>query len=509
MAKLPLGSYESPWLDVAGSLTELSQRLPEDELDVAVLGAGVFGATTALFLVQQGLRVCLIDAGDPLSNSTTASSTVKVTLGQGTRLATIASRLGEAAAIAHATATQSAIEMVGALAQYAPDADVANADQIVYARDDKTARKLEHVLELVRSAGIVVHSDGEVPGLPWSTHAAIRYSDQLSLHPARYLRGLIRAAADGGAVICLGVRATGIDDGQLIEVATEAGVIRARNVVVATHSPVLLRGLYFARMKAKRHYGVVVQTGAQPPLAMTYDAGEPTRSTRRVRINGEDLLIVVGEAHDTGTGDIDTQPTSRWDSLVSWADNAFGVTTVRRHWAAQDLETPDRAPFVGTMQPGSGRILTATGFSAWGMTDATIAAQLVSQRLADKQADGPGDLWGPMRIGGVAGAATLAKWQAEVSARLGRGLIKGRLGDPAELSPGEAGIFRSGIAQVAAYRDAGGVLHKVSARCTHLGCTVKWNAGETSWDCPCHGSRYDIEGKVLDAPATEPLKKVD
>jgi len=503
---MQLGESSSPWSRSARSL-EVSE-LPQNAVDVAVVGAGIFGASAALLLAKAGLRVAIIDSINPLEGSTTANSTAKATIAQGTRLATIASRLGDKAALAHIKMTSEAMRLI---AETSADSELAlvTADQWLYTSDASTAAKLTQVHRLLGEAGIRdMHSTSEGP-LGWSAQHALRVPAQYSLDPGHYLEVVLTAAIANGATLTIGATANSIKDGDPCLIETTVGDLRAANVVVATHSPATIRGAFFARLKTQRHYGIAVITKRELPDFMTYDCGPDSRSTRTFTRDGQQYLAVVGESFETGA-EQPTDETRRWDRLVSWADERFGVEQVTWHWAAQDLGSPDGGPYIGRVDPLTKHLYVGTGFNAWGITDGTAAAQILTAELTGATPGEAAEHWHPTRIGGLGATAEVAKWQGQVGQRMVSGKFKGAIGASADdLQPGEAGVFWEGLHQVAASRDDDGTMCKLSATCTHLGCTVSWNRAERSWDCPCHGSRFAADGQVLDGPASKPLKQLD
>lgn len=491
--------YESPW---QRSRVIGDSGLAGCDAEVIVVGAGIVGVTCAYLLAQRGIDVALIDAANPMEASTTVRSTAKVTVGQGLRAYRIKQRLGADEAAAYIQANLVGMVVVQKLAdQYAPEA-LQEVDQLVYAQDTNTAELLVEQVELDRGMGVRVDID-DCSELPFEAHACFRYGDQLQLDAGEYLESLLVAAHSMGARITLNTPVRDIDFGTPIRLHGDGDqTATAQTLVLATHSPIALRGGYFARLVTQRHFGVALGVKTQPD-AMTYGISDPTRSTRGVHLDGKDCLIVVGQSLETG---VDTASGSApWDELIEWADRHFGVTSVVRQWAAQDLYSADVIPYVGALTPTNDRVFTATGFAGWGLAAGTYAAIEVADAVSG--VEDMDDNWSPWRLH-LRSATELAAQQSRVAKRLLSGLVRSDPGRPAELAPNSAGVFGRGIGQVAAYRDASGVLHQVRARCTHLGCTVRWNPNETSWDCPCHGSRFDIDGTVLDGPATTPLPPV-
>jgi Rieske Fe-S protein len=237
---------------------------------------------------------------------------------------------------------------------------------------------------------------------------------------------------------------------------------------------------------------------------MHISGDSPTRSVRAIPLGDEQLLLVGGEGHKTGTGG-DTE--ERYRRLERFAREHWDVEAVAYRWSTQDNSTLDGMPYVGRLTPRSDRVLMATGFAKWGMTGGTAAAHALADVLAGR-ASAAADLFDPWRKTARASAVKLLEENAQVGARfIGDRLAKPGIRQIDTLQPGEGDVVRHDGDKVAAYRDDDGALVAVSARCTHLGCQVSWNRAERSWDCPCHGSRFAPDGRVLHGPAVHALER--
>jgi Rieske Fe-S protein len=222
-----------------------------------------------------------------------------------------------------------------------------------------------------------------------------------------------------------------------------------------------------------------------------------------VPLDGEELLLVGGDGHKTGTGG-DTE--ARYRRLVDFAREHWDVQSVAYRWSAQDNSTADGIPYVGKLTPRTDTVFMATGFAKWGMTGGTAAAHLLTDLLLDRP-NPTAAMFDPNRLNLRASATSLVKENAQVGLRFVGDRVTKRGGRPIEdLQPGEGDIVRLGGDVVAGYRDDDGTLTAVSATCTHLGCRVNWNSAERSWDCPCHGSRFSPSGEVLQGPAVHRLE---
>ncbi len=337
--------------------------------------------------------------------------------------------------------------------------------------------------------------------LPFETAAAVRFDNQAQFHPRAYCLGLARAITRGGGSIFTHTRARQID-GDERSVVTDRGVLRGDAIVVATHLPIKEMGAYFARTEPSRSYALAVTVNGQRPSDMYISVDSPTRSLR----TAGDHLIVGGEGHKVGEPH-DT--TEHYRNLETWAREQFDVASVDFRWSAQDWSAADGVPYIGRMAGHDDGVYVATAFKKWGMTHGTVAALIIRDLIAGRAND-----W--LEVYDATRVAPKQSLQGVVSENVSalKHFIGDRVGldDRAaiqNLPPGSATVARVEGHPVAAFRDDDGALHAVSAVCTHLGCIVNFNAAERSWDCPCHGSRFGTDGRVLEGPAVDDLAARD
>jgi Rieske Fe-S protein len=335
--------------------------------------------------------------------------------------------------------------------------------------------------------------------LPYPVAGAVRLADQVEFHPVEYVAGLAAAVDGDGCRVFEDTRALSVTEGNPVQVETTNGRLTGERVVVATHYPVWDRGGYFARLEASRSYCVAGRVRGEPSRGMSITTGSETWSYR----SAGDLMIVLGQSHQAGARGVDE---SRYAAVEEHLREHWDVQEITHRWSAQDPVPYDHVPMIGTYLPRDSRMYVATGFAKWGLSGGTMAAAILSEQLAG----GPGtDAFSPHRVS-PRGLPQLARINTKVGVDLvGDRLAPGQISSAAELAPGTAGVVRSGTERTGVYRDRDGALHAVSMRCTHLGCLVRFNAAETSWDCPCHGSRFDVDGAVLEGPAVHPLPRRD
>jgi glycine/D-amino acid oxidase-like deaminating enzyme/nitrite reductase/ring-hydroxylating ferredoxin subunit len=496
--------HGSVWLDTGPSQPELPQLDRQVETDVAVIGGGIVGITTALLLREAGLRVVLLEA-DRLARGVSGQTTAKVSSQHGLVYDELRHKHGAEAARVYGQANQAALAWIRERVEGdGIDCDLRRQAAYTYVTSAEKRSQVEAEVEAAIAAGLPAALD-ETPPLPYPVAAAVRFDDQAEFHPRKYLLALAERLVADGCEIYERSHAVQVDDGDDARtVKTPGGQVVADRVVVATHYPFLDRSLAFARLHAERSYAIACRIAGAPPRGMHISGDSPTRSIRAVPVGGEELLLVGGEGHKTGTaGDTD----ERYMRLERFAREHWDVESVEYRWSTQDNITVDRLPYVGRLTPRSSNVLMATGFAKWGMTGGTAAAAILADLLMGRESQA-GALFDPWRLTPRASAKGLLEENAQVALRfVGDRLTKPGTRSIDSLRPGEGDIVRHDGEKVAAYRDEDGSLVAVSTRCTHLGCQVSWNPAERSWDCPCHGSRFAPDGEVLHGPAVHRLER--
>ena len=465
------------------------------EVDVAVIGAGIAGVTTAFLLRRAGLEVALLDMSR-VGAGVTGHTSAKVTSQHRLAYAAIESSFGSDGARDYATANEDALDRMDRwVRELGIDCDWERCPAYVYAETDDELAQLRDEHESAARAGLPSSLVEELD-LPYPVAGALRFDDQAQFHPQRYVAGLAAAFASEGGRVYEHTRATGVEGSGRRRVVTGGGSIGADHVLLATHIPFLDSGLFFARTHPERSYVVAARVDqASLPHGMYINVSSPTRSLRTHPVGGERVLLVGGEGHKVGQ---DEDTPARYAALEEFARRHWKVRSVDWRWSSQDNMPVDGVPFVGRLRPDTDGLYVATGFRKWGLTNGTAAAVMLTDRILGRE-----NPWAATfdssRLKPLASATEFVKENLNVARRFVQDHL--RSDDVSSLAPGEGGV----VGRTAVSRTDDGELVAVSAVCTHLRCAVRWNQAERSWDCPCHGSRFDQRGRVLQGPATEDL----
>jgi glycine/D-amino acid oxidase-like deaminating enzyme/nitrite reductase/ring-hydroxylating ferredoxin subunit len=475
--------------------------------DVCVVGAGIAGLTTAYLLVDEGRSVVVLDDG-PIAGGETSRTTAHLVNALDDRYFELERLHGEKGARLAAESHTAAINRIETIiAKENIDGDFERLDGYLFVPPGDSIDVIEKELDAAHRAGLrAVTRVGRAPLDGFETGPCLRFPHQAQLHPLKYLKGLAQAIEKKGGRLFTMTHAEAFKDGAPGQVITDKGaVVSAGAIVVATNTPVNDWVAIHTKQAAYRTYvvGLRVPKGSVTK-ALYWDTLDPYHYVRLQHMGTDEVLIVGGEDHKTGQA-ADTD--ERFERLETWTRERFAPAgAVEFRWSGQIMEPIDGLAFIGH-NPGDKNIYVVTGDSGNGMTHGTIAGMLLTDLIQGRE-NAWGTLYDPARIS-LKAALEFAKENLNVAAQYRDYATGGDVDTVHEITRGTGAVIREGLTKVAAYRDSHGALHTCSAICPHLGCVVGWNATENTWDCPCHGSRFDPYGKVLNGPAITGLNPAE
>jgi glycine/D-amino acid oxidase-like deaminating enzyme/nitrite reductase/ring-hydroxylating ferredoxin subunit len=500
------GALNSIWLKTA-DVPDRAALSGNANADVCIVGAGISGLSTAYLLTRAGKSVIVLDDGE-IGSGETSRTTAHLVNALDDRYSEIERLHGAEGSRRAAESHTKAIDRIETIVREEQiDCDFVRLDGYLFVPPGDDLRQLDDELAAAHRAGL--HGIRKIDRTPlpfFDTGPCLHFPDQAQFHPLKYLSGLAHAIERYGGRIFTNTHASEIVGGDTATIKTRAGVITAHAVVVATNTPVNDIVTIHTKQAAYRTFvvGMPVSRGAVP-RALYWDTPDPYHYVRLVQDAEADVLIVGGEDHKTGQED---DAAERFERLVAWARERFPVTGNPIYsWSGQIMEPIDGMAFIGRNPGDAGNVYIATGDSGNGMTHGTIAGILLTDLILGR--DNPwAALYDPSRIT-LRAAPEFAKENLNVAVQYADLVTGGEIDSTDQLGADSGAVLRRGLTKIAVYRDRDGQLHEFSAICPHLGCVVQWNSTEKTWDCPCHGSRFEARGMAVNGPAITGLERAD
>jgi glycine/D-amino acid oxidase-like deaminating enzyme/nitrite reductase/ring-hydroxylating ferredoxin subunit len=501
------GATEPSWLPTAAARPTFAPLTENTAADVVVVGAGIAGLTTAYLLGKAGKKVVVLEDGE-IASGESGRTTAHLSNALDDRYTTLENLFGSEGARLAAESHSAAIDQIELIAKEEQIAcEFTRLDGYLFLPKNGTHQELQDELEAAHRAGL--------SGVEWlansstngfATGECLRFPNQGQFHIIKYLSGLAKAIVAQGGRIFTHTHATEVSGGSEAGATTTEGFrVQAQAVVVATNSPFNDRVVMHTKQGPYRTYAVAARVPkGSVATALYWDTADPYHYIRLQTVDGADydLLIVGGEDHKVGHDD----PAARLACLEDWTHTHFPqLTGIEYRWSGQVLEPSDGLGYIGRNPLDADNVYIITGDSGHGMTHATLGAILLCDLIVGRP-NPWADLYDPGRVTlKPESLKEFARENALVAADYTELLTGGDVASADDIKPGTGAVLRHGLTKVATYKDKQGQVHECSAICPHLGCVVHWNDLETSWDCPCHGSRFDAYGHLLAGPANSDL----
>ncbi len=499
------GANLSPWQEIKQSILTSSGHPDETIYDAIIIGGGITGVTTALLLQLQSKKSIIIDAQN-IGYGTTGGTTAHINTFFDTTYPEIENDFGKDGAKLAAQSAKEAVALISELVErFQIDCDFEYKDGLLYSETEKESKLLEKIFEASQRADVEVNY-AESNHIPVEFDKVIKFAGQAQFHPLKYINALAEEFKRAGGTILEDhfVSSTGHED-DFHFAKGDGFTIRGRNLIHATHLPHGINLFNFTCAPYRSYVIGVSLADDAYPNELIYDMQEPYHYFRTHIVEGKKILIIGGEDHKTGHD----EPQKAFDNLLSYTRKYFNVASVDYQWSSQYYLSADGLPYIGH-HPGSKEgCYVATGFNGNGMILGTISAKIISD-LIIKQESPYTSLYKPSRIKPIAGFTEFVKENADVAWRFVADRFAAEdISSLNEIEKDSGCLVDYDGKRIAIYKDDTGKVHALNPTCTHAGCIVKWNQTEKSWDCPCHGGRYDVNGKVITGPPTKDLQKLD
>ena len=499
------GALQSLWQNKIPEYVSQTHTIGKQNFDVIIVGGGITGITTGLLLQKAGKK-CMIAEAQTIGFGTSGGTTAHLNTMMDHPYNELAKNFGEDNARLVATASREAIDLVMKnIKEYNIECDFSEKDGFLFAQEEKQNKELEEIFDASKKTGCQVEYSNTIP-VPIDFSKAVNFKRQAQFHPAKYLYALAKAFEDAGGVLVQGCRVTGIKENDLLEVETDRGNIKAAKLIYATHVPPGVNLLHF-RCAPYRSYAMAIKLKDKNyPDGLAYDMYDPYHYYRTQEVDGQTYLIAGGEDHKTAH---EENTEACFTKLESYLKKYFNIEEIAFKWSSQYFEPTDGLPYIGHLPGNPENVFVATGFGGNGMTYSHVAAKTLTDIIVTGKSEFE-KLFDPNRVKPMAGFSSFVKEAADVVARfIGDRFTKEKITELADIAHGEAKVVKYEGESIALYKDEEGNLHAVNPACTHINCMVGWNTAEKTWDCPCHGSRFSVDGVMLTAPARKDLEKID
>lgn len=498
------GACTSIWQDSMEPFVPTNKPVTGKVYDVAIIGGGITGLSTA-WLLQKAGKQCIVLEAKNIGFGTTGGTTAHLNTMLDTPFHVMIKNFGEDNAKLVAHAAKEAMALIKQnIDELQIDCGFKEVPGYTFSQTEEEAKELQKMFESCRQVGVEVSYTDTIP-VPITHNKAMVFDKQAQFHPLQYVYGLAKAFEEAGGVIVENTRVGSIEGDALIKIINHKTYL-AKAVVFATHIPIGINLLHL-RCTPYRTYAMAIRLKHEKdyPHGLVYDFKDPYHYYRTHETGGIKYLIAGGCDHRTAA---EENTEKFFLQLEAHVRKHFEVDEVMYAWSSQYFEPVDGLPYIGHLPGHNENVLVATGFSGNGMIYSSVAAITISKMLLGD--DTPYiKLFDPNRVKPVAGFVNFIKQNAVVAGEMiGKIWPADKMQALAELAPGDSKVVKYEDATIAIHKDEHGNLHALHSECTHMKCTIAWNSAESSWDCPCHGARFSIDGEVLTAPASTNLEKV-
>lgn len=493
---------KSLWIETTKDEIILNPLEKEKETEICVIGGGLFGLTTAYYLTQQGKKVIVLEKGE-IGEKVSGNTTGKITSQHGLFYEHLINDYGKEYAKKYLEANEEAIENIKEIIKEEQiECEFCKQNAYAYATQEdeviEIQKEVEAVKELGKEAEFVTQTE-----LPFKIKGAIKFKEQAQFHARKYMIGLCKAILKQNEIYAYTTVTDVVKEEDKYNIYTDRGNVKAKYVVIATHYPIInMPGFYFTKMYQSTSYLIAIETDKKLPQGMYISAKEPIYSFRTATYNGKQILLIGGSEHKTGKA---IEDNSNYKELEKKAKELYPDCKILFKWNTRDCISLDKIPYIGEYSNIMKNMYVGTGFKKWGMTLSNIAGKIVSDKIMGKE-NKYETIFNSTRIKPIKNRWEVKNMVEETVKSIVLNKFKIEPEDLKQIENDNGAIIEINGENVGIYKDTQGKIYAVKPNCTHLGCLLTWNNLDKTWDCPCHGSRFDYRGRNIYEPAIKDLE---
>lgn len=496
---------KSLWLNenIIENFSELKENL---ETEICIIGGGIFGISTAYYLSKHRYKVVLLEK-DKIASKVTGHTTAKITSQHGLIYHYLLNQYGKDFAKKYYEANQKAIENIKKIINSNNiNCDFKKQTSNIYTTNESEVNKIEEEIKALEELNIEATKIKE-SSLPFDIISGIEFPNQAQFNPIKYINGLVKIIKENNGLIFENTTCYDIKKEENSYICyTKNNKIKAKYIIIATQYPFInFPGIYFAKMYQSSSYVIGIDTKTELFNGMYINIQSPIYSFRTAIDNEKEILLIGGLDHKTGEN-IDYK--SSYGLLEKKAKEWYPNCEIKYHWSTRDCITLDKIPYIGEFSNMLPNIYIGTGFNKWGMTSSNVAAKIITDKITEKENEFE-EIFKATRVNPVINKDEVKNMISQTAKSLVIERFKENSKEDIDNIKKETGkIIEINGEKVGIYKDIKGEVFAVKPVCTHLGCILNWNNADKTWDCPCHGSRFDYTGKNINNPAIKNLEKV-
>ena len=493
---------KSLWIETTKDEIILNPLEGDTETEVCIIGAGIFGLTTAYYLAKQGKKVIVLEKGE-IGEKVSGNTTGKITSQHGLFYDHLISDYGKEYAKKYLEANEEAIGNIKEIIEKEQiECELSMQNAYLYTTQEDEVIEIQKEVEAVQSLGKEAEFVTQTE-LPLKIKGAIKCENQAQFHVRKYMIGLCKAILKENQIYAYTTVTDVVKEGEEYNIYTDRGNVKAKYVVIATHYPIInMPGFYFTKMYQSTSYLIAIETEKKLPQGMYISAKEPVYSFRTATYNGKQILLTGGSEHKTGKA---IEDNSNYEKLEKKAKELYPDCKVLFKWNTRDCISLDKIPYIGEYSNIMKNMYVGTGFKKWGMTLSNIAGKIVSDKIMGKENKYEA-IFDSTRIKPIKNRWEVKNMVEETVKSIVLNKFKIEPEDLKQIKNDNGAIIEINGENVGIYKDPQGKIYAVKPNCTHLGCLLTWNNLDKTWDCPCHGSRFDYMGRNIYEPAIKDLE---